>query len=103
MADEDVDERVRVYGTEVVGVEYVISAEREVGKSLRRTRVSWRWWVEGWAVVLGEERDKDHASPARKRVFAVEIKAPLDEAEFSTPMSFRLEKIVEADWRSSVW
>ena len=48
----------------------MISAEREAGKSLRRRRVSVKWWL--W---LGEdvpweflgERERDHASFGRKR------------------------------------
>lgn len=49
---------------------WVISADRDVGKSLRRRRVRARWWV--WLGVdvfpgfLGV-RERDHASFGRKR------------------------------------
>lgn len=88
---------------DVVGVEYVISAEREAGKSLRRTRVSCRWCVEGWEVVLWEEREMDHASPARKRVLAVEMREVDDDGMSALIRFLRVVKVVEASWRSSGW
>lgn len=51
------------------GVVKRTSAEREAGKSLRRTRVRARWW--GGVFVLGGARVTDQASPFRKRVFVV--------------------------------
>lgn len=50
---------------------YSISAERELGKSLRRMRVTRRWWgiVSATANLASEvgERAIDHASRLRKR------------------------------------
>lgn len=55
---------------------YKIEAEREVGNSLRRTRVSWRWLVAVCALISDFEdvegsgvRVMAHASPLRKRTF----------------------------------
>ena len=60
-----------MYGVRDEGVVKRMSAVREVGKSLRRTRVSSRWGV-GWAWgVPGAERQSDQASPLRKRGAAV--------------------------------
>lgn len=62
-----------MYGVVDVGVVSKMSALREAGKSLRRSLVSWMWWVgrEGGAVVggavVGAERVRDQASPLRKR------------------------------------
>ena len=62
-----------------------ISADREVGNSLRSTRVSSRWCAGGACSLFLESacwgaRVRDHASPFRKRVFAVLIAGAEDDA-----------------------
>jgi hypothetical protein len=63
-----------MYGVDADGVVYSISAVREVGKSLRRTRERRRWCLVsgsffdvGVEVAASGEREILHASPRRKR------------------------------------
>jgi len=88
----------------VEGVVKRSSALREVGKSLRRTRVSSRWWGGGFsfAFVVGVEMEMDHASPFRKRVFVVETEAvEEDDAMLELRVFGLAEAISRHDWKSS--
>ena len=80
-----------------------ISALRDEGKSFRRTRVSSRWCGAG-AVASGDVRERDHASPLRKRVFADESAGADEGLPLSAPtVCLRVAEISRPDCRSAVW
>lgn len=89
-----------------MGVVYVISAEREVGKSFRRTRVRERWSgaVSFLVVLFWGERVMFHASPFRNRVFELEGRVVDDVVFVFLGMGLFVEEDnARPDCKSSSW
>ena len=94
-AEEDVEVRVRVYGTAatVLGAVWIISAEREMGKSLRRIRVRDMWWVGwGWLLVEPEDGWSLGAKASAQASFGRKRGAEFEEVEVDLPVEVVIEE-----------